>query len=205
MSGKQSGQADQTNQAKSMEMPSIEQLEVELKRTRYTRRYHSTLRTTIFSLLIVAAMAVVIAVLLLPVLQIGGNSMETTLSDGNMVISLNDGKYRVGDVIAFYHNNLILIKRVIAVSGDWVDISEEGAVSVNGAPLEEPYVAEKALGECNITLPYQVPQGKCFVMGDHRATSIDSRNTAVGCISDDVVIGKLVLRIWPLESIGVIS
>lgn len=205
MSEKRTGQAGRPKQTKAVDMPSIDQLEGELKRTQYSHRYHSTLRTTVFSLVIVAAIAVVIAVLLLPVLQIGGNSMENTLSDGNMVISRNDGKYRIGDVIAFYYNNVILIKRVIAVSGDWVDITEDGTVSVNGAVLDEPYVTEKDFGQCNITLPYQVPQGKCFVMGDNRAVSIDSRNTAVGCVSDDVVIGRLVARVWPLKTIGFIS
>ena len=191
-----------TNQ---LDMPSIEALQSELEKTRYTRRYHRTLRTTIFSLLIVAAVAVIIAVLLLPVLQISGSSMEETLNDGELVISLNNGKYEKGDIIGFYYNNVVLIKRVIAVTGDWVDISEDGTVSVNGVELVEPYVSEKALGECNITLPYQVPNGKCFVLGDHRSTSIDSRNTAVGCISNDVVVGKLLLRIWPLKSIGLVK
>ena len=166
-------------EALQVEIPSVELLEEELRRTQYNRRYRRTLRTTIFSLLLVAAAAVIIAVLLLPVLQISGGSMENTLMDGDMVISLNDGKYKTGDVIGFYYNNVVLIKRVIATSGDWVDIADDGTVTVNGVELDEPYVAEKALGECNINLPYQVPQGKCFVLGDNRANSIDSRNTAV--------------------------
>ena len=190
---------------KQLDMPSVEQLQDELKRTQYSRRYRRTLWTTVFSLLIVAALAVIIAVLLLPVMQISGSSMETTLNDGELVISLNNGKYQTGDVIGFYYNNVILIKRVIAVSGDWVDIAEDGTVSVNGVALDEPYVTEKALGDCNITLPYQVPQGKCFVLGDHRSISLDSRNTAIGCISSDVVQGKLLLRIWPLKSIGFVK
>ena len=188
-----------------LDMPSIDVLQRELDKTQYTKRYHKTLRTTIFSLLVIAAVAVIIAVLLLPVLQISGSSMEDTLNDGELVISLNNGKYEKGDIIGFYYNNVVLIKRVIAVSGDWVDIGEDGTVSVNGAELSEPYVTEKALGECNITLPYQVPNGKCFVLGDHRSASIDSRNTAVGCISNDVVVGKLFLRIWPLKMIGIVK
>ena len=138
-------------------------------------------------------------------LQISGSSMETTLNDGDLVISLNDGKYKTGDVIGFYYNNVVLIKRVIATSGDWVDIDEDGTVSVNGSPLDEPYVTEKSIGECNITLPYQVPQGKCFVLGDHRASSIDSRNTQVGCISNDVIVGRLLMRIWPLKQLGFVK
>ena len=162
------------------------------------------LRSTIFSLLVVAAVAVIIAVLLMPVLQISGNSMEDTLSDGDLVIALNNGKFKTGEVIGFYFNNGILVKRVIATSGDWVDIDSEGTVYVNGVRLDEPYISEKALGECNITLPYQVPDGKCFVMGDHRANSIDSRTTTVGCISGDKIVGKLLLRFWPLRSFGLI-
>ena len=192
-------------EARQLEIPSVELLEGELKRTQYNRRYRRTLRTTIFSLLLVAAAAVIIAVLLLPVLQISSGSMENTLVDGDMVISLNNGKYKTGDIIGFYYNNVVLIKRVIATSGDWVDIAEDGTVTVNGVVLDEPYVAEKAMGDCNIKLPYQVPQGKCFVLGDNRAESIDSRNTAVGCISNDVVLGKLLARIWPLKSFTLLN
>ena len=192
-------------EVQQLEIPSVDLLEGELKRTRYNARYRRTLRTTIFSLLLVAAAAVIIAVLLLPVLQISGGSMENTLMEGDMVISLNNGKYQTGDVIGFYYNNVVLIKRVIATSGDWVDIAEDGTVTVNGVVLDEPYVAEKALGDCNIKLPYQVPQGKCFVLGDNRAESIDSRNTAVGCISNDVVLGRLLARIWPLKSFQIMK
>lgn len=192
-------------EARQLEIPTVELLEGELKRTKYNRRYLRTLRSTVFSLVLVVAAAVIIAVLLLPVLQISGSSMENTLVDGDMVISLNDGKYKTGDVIGFYYNNVVLIKRVIATSGDWVDIAEDGTVKVNGVELDEPYVTEKALGDCNINLPYQVPQGKCFVLGDNRTTSIDSRNTAVGCISNDVVVGRLLARIWPLKSITILN
>ena len=192
-------------EVQQLEIPTIDLLEGELKRTRYNRRYRRTLRTTIFSLLLVAAVAVIIAVLLLPVLQISSGSMENTLVDGDMVISLNNGKYKTGDIIGFYYNNVVLIKRVIATSGDWVDIAEDGTVTVNGVVLDEPYVEEKALGDCNIKLPYQVPQGKCFVLGDNRVESIDSRNTAVGCISNDVVVGRLLARIWPLKSFTLLN
>ena len=192
-------------EVQQLEIPTIDLLEGELKRTQYNRRYRRTLRTTIFSLLLVAAVAVIIAVLLLPVLQISSGSMENTLVDGDMVISLNNGKYKTGDIIGFYYNNVVLIKRVIATSGDWVDIAEDGTVTVNGVVLDEPYVEEKALGDCNIKLPYQVPQGKCFVLGDNRTESIDSRNTAVGCISNDVVLGKLLARIWPLKSFTLLN
>ena len=190
---------------RQIEMPSVELLEGELRRTQYKRRYRRTLRTTLFSLLVVAAIAVIIAVLLMPVLLIRGSSMEDTLMDGDLVIALNNSKYKTGDVIGFYFNNGILIKRVIAVTGDWVDIDSDGTVYVNGVRLDESYVTEKSIGECNIALPYQVPEGKCFVMGDHRATGLDSRNTAVGCISNDVVVGKLLIRFWPIRTFGTVS
>ena len=186
-------------------IPSIEMLEEELKKERYKNTFGRVLRNTIFSLLVVAAVAVIIAVLLMPVLQISGVSMSNTLEDGDIVVTLNDSKYKAGDVIGFYFNNSILIKRVIATAGDWVDIDESGNVYVNGQMLYEPYVSDKALGDCNIALPYQVPEGKCFVMGDHRATSIDSRNTSIGCVSNDMVVGRLMFRVWPLTALGPIQ
>jgi len=190
---------------KHIEAPTIEQLEAELKKVQYKHNYSRVLRSTVFSLLVVAAAAVLIAVLVLPVLQINGTSMTETLQDGDVVVAVNTKKFQTGDIIAFYYNNNILVKRVIASAGDWVDIDQEGNVYVNGKLLEEDYLSEKALGECNIELPYQVPDGRCFVMGDHRATSIDSRNSAVGCISDGGVVGRIVFRVWPLEEIGIIN
>ncbi len=184
------------------EMPSAEQLESELKREKYKRRYHSVLRSTIYTLITVAAIAVLVATLWLPVLQIYGSSMTPTLQDGEIIFSVKTADLEPGDIVAFYYNNKILVKRVICGPGDWVNIDEDGTVYVNEVRLKEPYLAEKALGDCNIELPYQVPDGKIFVMGDHRSTSVDSRNTAVGCVAQEQIVGKIIFRIWPLNRLG---
>jgi len=181
--------------------PSVEELEAELKRVRYKQRYHSVLRSTVFTLITVAAVAVLVATLWLPVLQIFGSSMTPTLQDGDIIFSVKNSHMEQGDIIAFYYNNKILIKRVVATPGDWVDIDPDGTVYVNGTALEEPYLTEKHFGDADIELPYQVPESKYFVLGDHRATSVDSRHTAVGCVSQEQVVGKILIRIWPLNQI----
>ena len=189
---------------KKLDLPDLSLLEAELEREQYKNSFGQVLKSTVFSLLVVAAVSVLIAVLLLPVLQISGTSMTESLQDEDIVVALNSKKYKTGDIIAFYYNNNILVKRVIAAAGDWVNIDTDGNVYVNDELLDEPYISEKALGDCNIALPYQVPDGRCFVMGDHRATSIDSRNTAVGCVSNDMVIGKILVRVWPLSGLGIV-
>ena len=185
-------------------IPSVEELEVALKSEQYRRTFVTVLRNTLFSLVVVAAAAVIIAMLILPVMRISGSSMSDTLEDGDIVISLNNKKYKTGDVIGFYYNTSILIKRVIATSVDWVDIDLDGNVYVNGVLLQEPYVQDKAYGDCNIALPYQVPEGRCFVLGDHRTTSVDSRNSSVGCINSELVVGRLLWRVWPFDEMGAI-
>lgn len=182
--------------------PTTEQLEGELKRVRYKSRYRSVLRSTIYSLITVAAIAVLIATLWLPVLQVYGNSMTPTLQNGEIIFTVKMSEFEPGDIISFYYNNKILIKRVIARSGEWVNMDADGNVYVNETLLDEPYLDEKAFGDCNIELPYQVPEGRVFVMGDHRSTSVDSRNSAVGCVAQEQIVGKILFRVWPLEKFG---
>ncbi len=182
--------------------PTVGQLEAELNRVNYRQRYQVVLKSTVYTLITVAAVAVLVATLWLPVLQIYGSSMTPTLQDGEIIFTMKNTDFETGDIVAFYYNNKILVKRVIAGPGDWVNMDEDGTVYVNGEELEEPYLSEKAYGECNIELPYQVPDSKIFVMGDHRSTSVDSRNTAVGCVSEEQIVGKILFRVWPLERVG---
>ena len=181
---------------------SSDQLRQELEREKYKRNYISAIKGTIYTLIVVAAVAVLVAVLVLPVLEIYGTSMAPTLDEGDIVLSLKGSKLKPGDVVAFYYNNKILVKRVIAQSGQVVDIDQSGTVTVNGVEVEEPYLSEKAFGDCNIKLPYQVPDGRFFVMGDQRDISVDSRNTAVGPVSQEQIVGKIIFRVWPLAGFG---
>lgn len=186
-------------------MPNLKQLKAELEREKYKLRYASVLKSTTYTLVTVAAIAVLIATLWLPVLQIYGSSMTPTLHDGEIVFSIKTSKIERGDIISFYYNNKILVKRVIANAGDWIDIEKDGTVKVNGEILDEPYISEKALGDTDIELPYQIPDGKVFVMGDHRATSVDSRHSEIGCVSQEQVVGKIIFCVWPLKAIGKIQ
>lgn len=186
----------------SVELPTTEQIEKERARLRHKSRYSRTLRSTIAILIVVAAVAVLVATLWMPVLRIYGSSMAPTLDDGQIVISLKTTDFKTGDIAAFYYGNKLLVKRYIAGASDWVYIDEDGTVSVNSIELDEPYLAEKALGQTDIELPYQVPDKRYFLMGDNRESSVDSRNTAVGCASDDQIVGKVVYCIWPLDRFG---
>lgn len=187
---------------KILERPSVKVIEKELKRVRYKSRYRTVLKSTLYTLITVAAIAVLVATLWLPVLQIYGSSMTPTLKDGQIIVSVKTAQFEPGDIVAFYYNNKILVKRVIAKQGDWIDIKEDGTVYVNEVLLNEPYVEELALGETNIELPYQVPDGRLFVMGDHRSTSVDSRNTAMGCVAEEQIVGKIVFRFYPFDEMG---
>ena len=189
---------------KKMDVPTTEQLERELKRLRADARFRKALRSTVGSLIVAAALAVIISTMLLPVLRVTGSSMTPTLQNDEVLLCSKLSEVRRGDIIAFYYNNKVLLKRVIALSGDVVNVTEDGTVYLNGEPLDEPYISEAARGECDITLPYQVPENRVFVMGDHRAVSIDSRSTAVGCVAEENVIGKVFVRILPLRSFSLL-
>lgn len=179
----------------------------ELERVRYQSSFWMIVRNTLFTLLAVVSLAILVAVLWLPVLRIYGNSMNKTLQKDDIVLTVKESsdKVETGDVLAFYYNNKVLVKRVIAKSGDWVDIDSEGTVYVNQKELAEPYVDKKSLGNSNITYPYQVPDDQIFVLGDNREVSIDSRNTSIGTVTEEQVVGKIVFKVWPLKSFGAIK
>jgi len=187
------------------ELPSSLQLSNELTRERYRRSYAMVLRSTIYTMITVAAIAILVAVLFLPVLRIYGSSMNPTLNEGDIVVSVKGSQFKTGEIIAFYYNNKILVKRVIANTGDWVDIDEDGYVYVNGEKLDEPYLQDRAFGETDIKLPYQVPDKRIFVMGDNRSVSVDSRNTSVGCVAEEQIVGKIVYCVWPFSNFGAIQ
>lgn len=183
----------------------IKELRQELRRVKYNNKFAATLFNTVGTLVVVAAAAILVANLWLPILKVTGTSMSPTLQEGQVLMASKGHDFKTGDVIAFYYNNKILVKRVIAMPGDWVNISEDGTVYVNDIAIDEPYLNEKALGDCNIELPYQVPESKIFVMGDNRSVSLDSRNTAIGCVSEEQVVGRITFAIWPLSKIGKID
>lgn len=187
------------------EMPQLDILQKELKRERYKRRFRRLLRSTVNALIVVAAIAALIATLVLPVLQIAGTSMEPSLNDGDIVLLMKTGNLKTGDLCAFYFSNKILIKRIIATPGDYLWINDDGTVYLNGSELHEPYISEKALGECDVEFPYQVPENSYFLMGDHRETSIDSRSSVIGCVAEDQIIGKILCKFWPLSEFEMLN
>lgn len=181
--------------------PQLDILKKELKREIYKRRFRRLLRSTLYALVVVAAVAALVATLLLPVLQIAGTSMAPTLNDGDIVVLAKTDRLKPGELCAFYYSNKILIKRVIAAPGDVIWLEADGTVFLNGVMLDEPYLAQKALGECDVDFPYQVPENAFFVMGDQRETSIDSRSSIIGCVATDHLIGKILFKLWPLKEL----
>ena len=180
-------------------LPTIDQIETERKRYRWKKAYFKALRGTIAVLTYMAAVAALIATLVLPVLQIEGTSMEPTLVNGDIVLLTKTTAFDRGDICGFAWNNKILIKRVIGIPGDWIEIDTDGTVYLNGEKLDEPYAEQIAFGECDLEFPFQVPQEQYFVLGDMRESSIDSRNTLVGCVENEQIIGKIFFRVWPLK------
>ena len=184
------------------QFPSSEEVALELQREQYRLRYKRTLVSTVFALVTAAAAAVLVAALWLPVLEIFGSSMTPTLMEGQYVVAVKDNSPETGDIIAFYYGNKVLVKRCIAGPGSWVDILEDGTVLVDGKALDEPYLKEKHFGICDLELPYQVPEGTYFLIGDERETSVDSRHSSIGCIPTDQMVGKIIYRVWPLDAFG---
>ncbi len=186
-------------------VPEISQLKEELRREKYKHQYAGTLRSTVYILAVVAAFAILVTTLWIPVLQIYGSSMNPTLEEGQIVVSVKGSDFETGDLVAFYIGNKLLVKRVIAGPADMVEITEDGTVYVNGEMLDEPYISEKALGECDLEFPYQVPESRFFLMGDHRATSVDSRSDVVGCVATEQIVGRITFCVWPFSSFGPIE
>lgn len=186
---------------KEVSLPTKVQVETERRRYRRQKAYNKALRGTVYVLTIVAAISVLIATLLLPVLQIEGTSMEPTLSNGDIVLLSKTPNFERGELCGFIWNNKLLIKRVIGLPGDWIEIDTDGTIYLNGEKLDEPYVEHKAFGECDLEFPFTVPQEQYFVIGDMRESSIDSRNTVIGCISREQIVGKVFFRIWPFKNI----
>ncbi len=185
-------------------IPTTAEVEAERERLAYRSRYTRVLRSTIYALLVVAAVAVLLATLFLPVLQVSGDSMNPTLQDRDIIVLVKTDHMKTGDLCGFYWQNKLLLKRIIGLPGDIITLDEDGVVTVNGEVLDEPYVDELALGECDIKFPYQVPENRYFVLGDHRATSIDSRSSVIGCVEKSQIVGKVFLRVWPLSSFSLI-
>lgn len=185
-------------------LPSAKLIQAELKRERNRRRFWKIIKNTISTLIIIAAIAVLITTLVLPVLQIAGTSMEPTLNNSDIVVLLKISKLDYGDLCGFSYSNKILIKRVIAMPGDTIVMDESGNVYVNGEMIDEPYVTDKGLGECDIEFPFTVPENTYFLMGDHRTTSIDSRSSVIGCIPMEQIVGKLFIRVWPLSDMEIL-
>ena len=191
-----------SKKSNNIPIPSLAEIQRERKRIRRGTYYRQALQSTISVLIVVAAIAVLIATLFLPILQISGDSMSPTLEHDDIVVLLKTKDFDRGDLIGFYYQGKILLKRVIALPEDIVVIDGEGNVYINEELLEEPYITDKGLSDCDLEFPYKVPGTGYFVMGDRRSNSVDSRNSIVGAIAQEDIIGKVSVRVWPLSKIG---
>ncbi len=193
------------NKESIKEIPTTKELERELNKIKYQNKFLKIFKSTMCVLIVVIALSILVATLVFPVLEIYGKSMNPNLIEGDIALCVKKNKFNQGDIIAFYYNNKILVKRVIAKASDWIDVKENGDIFINNELLDEPYLKEKSLGESDIVFPYQVPEDSYFVLGDERDTSIDSRNSLIGSIHKDDIIGKIVFKVWPLKRIGFIK
>ena len=183
---------------RQVSLPSPEQVSRAYQQDQYRKRYKRAFISTLSVLAVIAAVAVLVSTLFLPVIQVSGNSMEPTLSDGDVLVLLKSRHYERSQLCCISWQNKMLLKRIIGLPGDVVSIDTEGNVTVNGVLLDEPYVSDKTLGECDVTFPCQVPEGKVFVLGDHRSTSIDSRSSEIGCVDQDQIVGFVLFQVWPI-------
>lgn len=189
------------------EIINLEKIKEDYKTRKNREKFFYELKKTIGFFLVIISVGIIISSFWVRVLTIYGTSMSPNLTAKDTVVAFKKDQYKSGDVIAFYYNNKVLVKRVIATSGDWVNISNNGNVIINDKEIKEKYLlkSSKSIGKTDIKLPYQVPENKIFVMGDHRSVSIDSRNKIIGSIGKEQIIGKIKFIIWPLSRFDILN